>query len=98
MGDDLAVEELERANLVTEVVDDDKLEEATNIWVERLLSWPSQHVLATKRLAAHVAPFQYTPVVRDAEYHVRSELDALNDTREAAQAFAERRPPVFNGD
>ena len=75
-----------------------QLEEATDRWVERLLSWPLRHVLATKRLATHVAPFQYTPVVRDAEYHVRSELDALNDTREAAQAFAERRPPVFNGD
>jgi enoyl-CoA hydratase/carnithine racemase len=98
MGDDLSVEELERANLVTEVVDDEQLEEATERWVQRLLSWPARHVLATKRLATQVEPFQYTPIVRAAEYYARNELDGLNDTREAAQAFAERRPPTFTGD
>jgi len=97
MGDDLTVDELAAAHLVTEVVDDEDLEDATQRWVDKLRSWPRQHVLATKRLAAQVAPFQYTPLTRSAEYHVRSELDLLDDTKEAARAFVERRAPLFTG-
>jgi enoyl-CoA hydratase/carnithine racemase len=97
MGDDLSVEEVDRASLITEMVDDHDLEAATQRWVERLLSWPSQHVRATKRLAGQVAPFQYTPIMRAAEWNVRSELDALEDTKEAARAFVERRAPRYEG-
>jgi hypothetical protein len=44
-----------------------------------------------------VDPFQYTPLLRAAEWSVRSELDVLADTLEAAHAFVEKRPPVFKG-
>jgi len=97
IGDDLAVSELSQAQLVTEVVDDDALEVATQRWVDKLRSMPPQHLMATKRLAAQVAPFQYTPVVRAAEFHARDELDRLHDTAEAARAFVERRRPEFIG-
>ena len=97
MGDDLTVEELRQANLVTEVVDDDDLEAATQRWVDKILAWPRQHVLTTKKLAEQVSSFQYTPTIRSAEYYARHELDQLEDTKEAARAFVERRQPNFDG-
>jgi enoyl-CoA hydratase/carnithine racemase len=97
MGDDLTVDELRQANLLTEVVEDDDLEAATQRWVDKLLSWPRQHVLTTKRLAAQVSSFQYSPIMRAAEYYARFELDQLEDTKEAARAFVERRPPHWQG-
>jgi enoyl-CoA hydratase/carnithine racemase len=97
MGDDLSVEELRQANLVTEVVDDDDLEGATQRWVDKIVAWPRRHVLTTKRLAEQVSSFQYTPIIRSAEYYARYELDQLEDTKEAARAFVERRQPNFRG-
>jgi enoyl-CoA hydratase/carnithine racemase len=97
MGDDLTVEDLRLANLVTEVVDDDDLEAATQRWVDKILAWPRQHVLTTKKLAEQVSSFHYTPIIRSAEYYARHELDQLEDTKEAARAFVERRPPNFQG-
>jgi len=97
MGDDLTVDDLRQANLVTEVVDDDDLDAATQRWVDKILAWPRQHVLATKKLAEQVSSFHYTPVLRSAEYFARYELDQLEDTKEAARAFVERRQPNFRG-
>jgi len=96
MGDDLTVDELRELHLVTEVVDDDDLDAATQRWVDKLLSWPSQHVLTTKNLATQLS-FQYSPLMRRAEFHARAQLDELEDTREAAEAFVERRQPKFQG-
>lgn len=97
MGDDISVDELRQANLVTELVEDGDLEAATKRWVDKLLSWPRQHVLKTKKLAGQVASFQYSPLVRAAEYYARHELDQLEDTKEAARAFVERRSPKWRG-
>ncbi len=97
MGDDLTVDELREAQLVTEVVDDDDLDVATQRWVDKILAWPRQHVLTTKKLAEQVSSFHYTPLMRAAEYYARHELDQLEDTKEAARAFVERRPPHFQG-
>ena len=96
MGDDLTVDELRELHLVTEVVDDDDLEEATDRWVDKLLSWPSRHVLTTKNLATQLG-FDYSPMLRRSEFHARAQLDELEDTKEAARAFVERRRPVFKG-
>jgi hypothetical protein len=35
--------------------------------------------------------------MRRAEFHARAQLDELEDTREAAEAFVERRQPKFQG-
>jgi enoyl-CoA hydratase/carnithine racemase len=97
MGDDFSLEELKHWGIVTEVVPDHDLEAATQRWVERLLALPYQHVLETKRLMSQFS-FQYTPETWAYEYHVvRPRLNALADTREAARAFAEKRPPKFIG-
>jgi E-phenylitaconyl-CoA hydratase len=97
MGDEITVDEVERLGLATEVVDDGDLEEATHRWVDHLLELPPQHVLATKRLMNRVEPFKRDEMMRWSELHVRSQLDPLDDTREAAVAFVERRKPVWTG-
>jgi enoyl-CoA hydratase/carnithine racemase len=97
MGDDITVDEMRQANLVTEVVDDAELEAATQRWVDKILSWPRQHLLTTKELAEEVSSFHYTPTVRSAEFYARYKLDQLEDTKEAAKAFVERRKPNFRG-
>ena len=43
------------------------------------------------------AGFAFTSELFQREYEVRERLNALADTREAAQAFIERRPPRFIG-
>ena len=97
MGDDISLDELMHHGLVTKVVDDEDLDAAAQGWINHLLELPAQHVLATKQLMNRVEPFQMTAQMRAAEYHVRSQLDVLDDTFEAANAFAERRPPVVKG-
>lgn len=96
MGDDLSADELIRYGLVTAVVKDDELEQETERWVNRLLQLPPAHAIQTKRMLRENG-YQYTQAVNDRELHVRSVLDALADTREAAQAFAEKRKPHFTG-
>jgi enoyl-CoA hydratase/carnithine racemase len=97
MGDRLSVDELKHWGLVTEVVTDSNLESATRKWVEWLLSLPRQHAIATKALMKQTG-FAFTSELFQREYEVRERLDALTDTREAAQAFIERRPPRFIGE
>jgi 2-(1,2-epoxy-1,2-dihydrophenyl)acetyl-CoA isomerase len=96
MGDRLSIEELSRWGLVTEVVADAELEATVQKWVDWLLGLPRQHALATKALMKDQA-FKFTPQLFEQEYQVRGRLDALSDTREAAQAFVERRPPRYTG-
>lgn len=96
VGDDFAPDELARFGLVTKVVPDDDLEDVTQDWIDRLLSLPPRHAMEVKRLMRKF-DFQYTPEILKEEYEIRAELDALDDTREAAQAFVERRTPRFTG-
>jgi dehydration protein DpgD len=96
MGQRLNADELARWGLVTEVVDDPQLEDATQRWVDWLLSLPLQHVLATKRMMRKVG-FAFNAALFQEEHAVRSRLDRLADTREAAQAFTEGRPSRFTG-
>ncbi|MEV6768765.1 enoyl-CoA hydratase/isomerase family protein [Nocardia sp. NPDC051030] len=97
IGDDIPVEELGRAHLLTEVVQDDDLEATTERWVEKLLRLPPQHLQETKRLAAKVDAFEYSAQLREDELATRFRLLALDDTVEAAMAFMQKRPPVYTG-
>jgi enoyl-CoA hydratase/carnithine racemase len=96
VGEVFRASELENV-LFSEVVDDSQLEMATQHWVETLLALPPEHASATKQLMSTVAPFAFTADVAAEECKVRGYLDSLPDTAEAAQAFVERRPPLFTG-
>ena len=94
IGDMLSPDELVRYGLVTELVPEDDLEDATRRWVERLLELPPQHAKATMRLMRELG-YRYTREAFARDQEVRGELDALADTREAALAFKEARKPSF---
>jgi enoyl-CoA hydratase/carnithine racemase len=96
MGDRLDVDELKHWGLVTEVVEDAQLEDATQGWVDRLLRLQPQHVVATKALMKKIG-FAFTDKLFRGEQEHRARLDALADTREAALAFVERRAARFTG-
>jgi len=96
VGDRFTTDELKHWGLVTEVVPDAQLESATQRWVDYLLSLPRQHLLETKRLMKEIG-YQYSRETYKKEMDVRANLDSLNDTREAALAFVEKRKPKFTG-
>jgi enoyl-CoA hydratase/carnithine racemase len=73
-----------------------QVETLTQRWVDYLLSLPRQHLLETKRLMKEFG-YQYSREDYKKEMEVRAHLDALNDTREAALAFVEKRKPKFTG-
>jgi enoyl-CoA hydratase/carnithine racemase len=97
LGEAFSAKELGSAVFTELIEDDDQLDAVTAKWVQRLLELPPEHAFATKQLMNKVASFQWTTEVARQEYDVRARLDALDDTAEAAQAFVERRPPVFHG-
>ncbi|WP_165695368.1 enoyl-CoA hydratase/isomerase family protein [Mycobacteroides abscessus] len=97
IGDDIPVEELRQAHLLTEVVEDGDLEEAVDRWVDKLLRLPPVHLRETKRLAATIDSFEFTDGHRDDEIATRLRLHALDDTTEAAMAFLQKRSPTYTG-
>ncbi len=96
MGDRLSADELKHWGLLTDLVEDADLEAATQKRVEWLLSLPPRHAVATKAMMKQQG-YRTTPQMAENEREVRAQLDALKDTREAAAAFMERRPPRFTG-
>ena len=65
-------------------------------WARKFLALPPLHVRRTKAL---MAAMRHTPdeglIAREME--ARRFLNGLDDTKEAAQAFAEKRPAEFKG-
>ena len=96
IGDRIDAQRAWRHGLVNEVVPDDRLEEAADAWAERVLALPPQHVYRTKALMRSMRAMPDAPML-DREVEARTYLNALGDTMEAAQAFAEKRTPRFRG-
>jgi len=86
-----------QANLLTEVVEDDDLEAATQRWVDKLLSWPRQHGAddETPCRTGVVVPSTRRSCVGRVIRALRTR--PARDTKEAARAFVERRPPQWQG-
>ena len=96
IGDRIDAQRAWRHGLVNEVVPDDRLREAADAWAERVLALPPQHVYRTKALMRSMRNMPDAPML-DREVEARSYLNALDDTMEAARAFAEKRTPRFRG-
>lgn len=96
LGEQVEADRLLRLGLLNEVVPYDELLDAAMRWAKKFLALPPQHVQKTKAL---MAKMRRTPdeALLEQEYAAREQLNALEDTREAALAFAERRPPTFKG-
>ena len=82
--------------LLNEVVPDDQLMDAAWRWARKFLALPPLHVRRTKALMASMRQSP-APDMVEREMQSRKFLNALEDTTEAAVAFAAKRPPVFHG-
>ncbi len=96
IGDRIDARRAYQYGLLNEVVPDDQLLETAEHWAERVLALPPQHVYRTKALMRSMRNMPDAPLL-DREAETREYLNALDDTMEAAYAFAEKRTPQFKG-
>lgn len=96
LGENVPASRLLQLGLVNEVVPDDQVMAAAMRWARKFLALPPQHVRKTKAL---MTSMRNTPgkEMLQRETEARQYLNTLDDTREAAQAFAEKRAPLFRG-
>ncbi|MEO6043434.1 MAG: hypothetical protein ABIQ47_05885 [Tepidiformaceae bacterium] len=76
--------------------DNDQLMDAAMKWAKKFLNLPPLHVRRTKALMATMRRIPDAKLI-EAETAARAYLNELEDTREAAAAFAERRIANFTG-
>ena len=96
LGEHVTAQRLYELGLLNEVVPDDQLMDAAWRWARKFLALPPLHVRQTKALMASMRQSP-TPTLVQRELEARKFLNALQDTTEAAVAFAEKRPPIFHG-
>jgi enoyl-CoA hydratase/carnithine racemase len=96
IGENIPAQRLLDLGLVNEVVPDDQLMDAAWRWARKFLALPPQHVRRTKRLMLEMRTVPDEALIAK-EMEARRYLNPLEDTTEAARAFAEKRPPVFKG-
>jgi enoyl-CoA hydratase/carnithine racemase len=86
----------ERLGLVTEVVEDDTLEDATLAFAEALASRAPLAVRLTKMMMARSAGLSLEESIADAQMAVMI-ANPSDDVREGLKAFREKRAPKFEG-
>ena len=96
IGDRIDARRAYQHGLVNEVVPDDQVMDAARRWANRFLALPPQHVQRTKALMRSMRGMP-SPEMVEREYETRAYLNALDDTMEAARAFAEKRTGVYKG-
>lgn len=95
-GEFIDAEEACRIGVVNQVVDDDKLMEATYQLARKIAAQPPIAVRMIKRAVRQGAMLDIRTHLDMAASHMAS-MYATLDHKEAATAFAEKRPPVFKG-
>lgn len=95
-GDAMSAEEAERAGLVTEVVDDDAVDERALAWAQRLAAGAPLAVQYTKQAINQLVK---DTALRSFDLATALELVTFGsaDHREALAALAEKRAPRFEG-
>ncbi len=96
IGENIPARRLYELGLLNEVVPDDELMPAAMRWAKKFLALPPLHVRRTKALMASMRRIPDAKLIA-AETEARAFLNDLDDTREAAQAFAEKRAATFTG-
>jgi 2-(1,2-epoxy-1,2-dihydrophenyl)acetyl-CoA isomerase len=96
LADVLDATRIEALGLANRVVGDDELATETMALAERLANGPSVALRYMKR-NLNVAESGTLATGLDSEAYGMLRARASEDHKEAAQAFVEKRPPVFNG-
>lgn len=88
-----------RLGLVTEVVPDAELDAATQRFCEAMLKCSPMSIRATKEAAYRGLdePSLAAAIANQADYPAFAALRASEDAREGPLAFAQKRPPVWQG-
>ena len=96
LGENIPAARLYELGMVNEVVPDDQVMEAAWKWARKFLALPPHHVRRTKALMRTMRRIPDKEGIA-AEMEARRFLNGLEDTKEAAAAFAEKRKPEFKG-
>ena len=95
-ADILSAVEAESFGLVNRVVPDDELDAFVDDWAQRLSEGPTLALSMTKTLLNNSLGVSMDQALED-EARAQATNFGTRDTREALIAFAERRPPSFEG-
>ena len=95
-ADILSAAEAESFGLVNRVVPDDELDAFVDDWARRLAEGPTLALSMTKTLLNNSLGVSMDQALED-EARAQATNFGTRDTREALIAFAERRPPSFEG-
>ena len=95
-ADILSAEEAEAFGIVNRVVPDDGIDAFVADWARRLADGPTIALSLTKSLLNNSMAVSMDQALED-EARAQSTNFGTRDTREALSAFAERRPPAFEG-
>jgi 2-(1,2-epoxy-1,2-dihydrophenyl)acetyl-CoA isomerase len=95
-ADVISAADAERFGFVNHVVDHDELDDFVDGWTARLAAGPPLAMAMTKRLLTLNASAGF-PEALEAEGMAQTVNFATADTREAIEAFLEKRDPVFKG-
>lgn len=95
-GDDIPAAEALALGLVNRVVPDEELEKTAREWAERLAAGPTRMYALTKNLFNRALESDRLTAFREEADAVELNM-ATEDSREGVRAFAERRPPRFQG-
>jgi enoyl-CoA hydratase/carnithine racemase len=96
LADIIDAAEAERIGLVNRVVADDALDEFVNDWATRLAAGPPIAMAQSKRMLNNAMQMTMEQAL-DEEGAAQTVNFATADTREAMDAFVNKRPPVFEG-
>jgi enoyl-CoA hydratase/carnithine racemase len=95
-GDVISAAEAERFGFVNKVVPHDQLDAVADDWARRLAAGPPLALAMTKRMLTLNATADFATAL-EAEGLAQTVNFSTTDTREAVQAFLDKRPPVFHG-
>lgn len=96
LGDIISAQEAAEFGFVNRVVPHDELDGFVDDWADRLAAGPPLTQVMTKRMLTQNATADFATAL-EAESLAQSVNNSTRDTREAVQAFLDKRDPRFEG-